>query len=88
MLPEYCCRTAIQPLNHSVAFLKEKQIILSDDAWRIVINLNISAYEDAIATIRTYTLSIEKQKTEFTPFSELKQVESLLDTLEFKLHDF
>jgi hypothetical protein len=31
---------------------------------------------------------VEKQKTEFTPASELKQVESLLDTLESKLHDF
>jgi hypothetical protein len=56
-------------------FLKEKEIILSDDAWRIVMYLNISVYEDAIAKIRTDILSIERERTEFTPVSELKQVE-------------
>jgi hypothetical protein len=57
----------IQPLNYSVAFLKEKEIILSDDAWRIVINHNISVYEDAIATIRADTLLVEKQKRNSHP---------------------
>lgn len=31
---------------------------------------------------------VEKQKTEFTPFSELKQIETLLALLESKLHSF
>jgi hypothetical protein len=61
----------IQPLNRSVAFLREKELILSNDAWHIVINLDTSVYEEATATIRMDILSIEKQNTEFTPVSEL-----------------
>ena len=33
-------------------------------------------------------LLVENQKKEFTPISELKQIDSLLNTLEQKLYDF
>ena len=78
----------IQPLNHSVAFSKERDIIISSDAWRVAINLDKNTYEEAISTIRTDLRLIEGQKTEFTPVLELKQIASLLDALELKLHDF
>lgn len=78
----------IQPLNHSVVFLKERDIILSSDAWRIAIDLGVSDYEEAISTIRTDLRQIEGQRSEFAPLSELKQVETLLDALELKLHYF
>jgi hypothetical protein len=75
-------------LNHSVAFSKERDIIISSDAWRVAINLDTNTYEEAISTIRTDLRLIEGQKTEFTPVLELKQIASLLDALEMKLHDF
>ena len=78
----------IQPLNHSVAFSKERDIIISSDAWRVAINLDTNTYEEVISTIRTDLHLIEGQKTEFTPVLELKQIASLLDALEMKLHDF
>jgi hypothetical protein len=61
---------------------------LSSDVWRVAINLDLNSYEEAISTIRTDIRLIEGQRNEFTPVSELKQVEILLDTLELKLHYF
>ena len=77
----------IQPLNHSLIFLKEKDVLTSD-AWRVAVNLETGLYEEAVSTIEGDLLLVEKQKREFTPTSELRQIETLLDTLELKLHTF
>jgi len=61
---------------------------MSSDAWHVVVNLDTNVYEEAISAIRTDLRLIEERKTEFTPVLELKQVVSLLDALELKLHDF
>ena len=49
----------IQPLNHSVVFLKEKDIFLTNDVWRIVIDVYMSSYEDAVATVQADIISLE-----------------------------
>jgi len=33
-------------------FLKEKDIFLTNDVWRIVIEVDMSAYKDAVATVK------------------------------------
>jgi mannitol-specific phosphotransferase system IIBC component len=78
----------IQPLNQSVIFSKHTGIILTNDAWRVAIDLDSSQYKEIISALKGDLLLVESQKKEFTPVSELHQVESLLDTLEFKLSDF
>ena len=78
----------IQPLNHTAIFLKETDIILTSDTWRIVLHVNLSRCTDAISIIRSDLLLVEQQKREFTPIYELKQIESLLEILESKLSDF
>ena len=60
---------------------------MSSDAWHVAVNLNTNVYEEAISAIRTDLHSIQERKTEFIPVLELKQVASLLDSLEL-LHDF
>jgi len=35
----------VQPLNHSVVFFKEMYIILTNDAWLIAIDRDMSTYE-------------------------------------------
>ena len=77
----------IQPLNHTAIFLKETDIVLTSDTWRIVLPVNLSRYTDAISIIRS-DLLVEQQKRDFTPIYELKQIESLLEILESKLSDF
>ena len=61
---------------------------MTNDAWRVAIDLDTSQYEEIISTLKGDLLLVESQKKEFTPVSELHQVELLLDTLEFKLSDF
>jgi len=51
-------KLVIQPLNHSVVFLKE-DIFLTNDVWRIVIDVYMSSYEDAVATVQADIISLE-----------------------------
>ena len=46
------------------------------------LDLNTNAYEEIISTVKGDLLLVENQKKEFTPISELKQIDSLLNTLE------
>jgi len=78
----------IQRTNHSVQFLKDKDIILSSDAWHVAVSLNVSIYEDVLSNIKSDPSVIELNKQEFTPTSELRQVETLVDSLENKLEQF
>ena len=75
----------VLPVNKSVLFLKEKNVIFTSDAWRVTIDIDTQVYEDAIATVRNNLTSVEKQRKEFAPVAELKQVGNLLNTLELRL---
>jgi hypothetical protein len=78
----------IQPLNHSVAFLKQTDIILTSDTWRAVVDIESSTYSDTISTVKSDLLLIESQKKEHTPIYELKQIEAQLQVIESKPQDF
>jgi hypothetical protein len=43
---------SIRPVNHSVIFLKETDVILTNDQWHVAIDLNTDTYEEIIATIK------------------------------------
>ena len=34
----------VQPLNHTVVFLKETEIVVTSDTWRIALNIDSSTY--------------------------------------------
>jgi len=78
----------VQPLNHSVLFLIDSDIILSSDAWHVALNLYISTYEDVLFSIKSHLGIILGNQEEFTPLSELRQVVTLVDNLESKLGQF
>ena len=40
------------PINHGVVFVKHKDVVLTSDYWRIVVNFDLSAYEDATTILR------------------------------------
>jgi len=80
--------TFVQPLNRSVIFLKERDVILSNDVWRIAINIEMEPYEEALSIIRGDLLTVGERKQEFTFNSELKLIDTLLTTSETKLHTF
>jgi len=52
----------IQPLNHSMILLKEKDVILTNDVWRIVVDFEMGPYEQVISTIKEDLLIAEGQK--------------------------
>jgi hypothetical protein len=74
----------IQRTNKSVLFLKEKDVILTNEHWRVAIDLDTSCYERVVTAIRGDLMVVSKQK-EFTSISELKQIEILLNILENRL---
>jgi hypothetical protein len=78
-------RARYSATNRSVVFLKEREIILTSETWRVAIDISIVPYEDAISIIKEHLLVIEKHKQEFTPISELKTINTLLVTLQSKL---
>jgi hypothetical protein len=53
----------VQPINRTVVFLKVREVVLSNDAWRVAIDISPGTYEETASTIRTDLLAIEKQKT-------------------------
>ena len=78
----------VQPLRNNIIFLKETDIPVTNDAWRIAVDIDIRTYKDIIFTIRQDLLLVEHNKKEFTSISEIRQIELLLKCLESKLHDF
>jgi hypothetical protein len=78
----------VQPLNHSVILLKEFDIFLTSDTWRIALDFNLSTYYEVISTVKADIFSVEQQKLEFTSVSEFRQNEIQLQILECKLNYF
>ena len=74
--------------NNSVMFLKQEDIILTDDAWHVTAELEVNSYEEAVLTIRNDLRVIYESKREFTSIAELRQIEVLLDTLETRIQNF
>jgi hypothetical protein len=54
--------TAVEnvPLNGSVAFLKDTEVYITRDYWRIVVNFDFTVCEDAIAMLRSEMWEREK----------------------------
>ena len=78
----------IQPLNNGVLFLKEADIILASDDWRIAVDFDISGYYETISAIKTDLLTVERQRKEFTSIVEFQQIDLFLQTFESKLRTF
>jgi hypothetical protein len=68
--------------------VKERDVILLNDHWRVEVNVNLSMYHEVLSTVKSDLLAIEKQRKEFTLTSELKQIELFVRILEDKLNDF
>jgi hypothetical protein len=75
------------PLNHSVLFVKEKDMFLTSDCWRIVVNFDLTAYEDTTSTLREDLFQMEEITNRTFPIGELIHVESALFSLEIKTAD-
>jgi len=80
LLLSIAAETFVHPLQRSITFLKERDITLSNDVWRIAIDVEMEPYEEALSIIRGDFLTVGERKQEFN--SELKLIDTLLTTLE------
>ena len=55
----------VQPLNHSFIFVKERDV-LSNDQWRVAVNVNLSTYHEVLSAVKSDLLAVEQQRKEFT----------------------
>jgi len=51
-----------RPINSNVIFLKQTDITVTNDAWRIAVDIDTRTYRDIIATIRQDLLLVEQNK--------------------------
>jgi hypothetical protein len=75
------------PLNGSVILVEGKPVILTNDYWKIVINVNLSVYEDVIANLRGDLSQIEGFSQSYSAVREMQKVENTLASLENKLRE-
>jgi hypothetical protein len=76
----------VQPLNKSVPFVKERDVILYNDHRHVAVNVNLSTCHEVLSTVKSDLLAIEKQRKEFTSTSELQQIELFVRILEGKFN--
>jgi len=68
-------------------FLKETDIFLTDDSWRIAIEIDLNPYEEAISTIRADLIAVEQRRKDFILPPNYSQLKHSLQH-ESKLHSF
>jgi hypothetical protein len=69
-------------LKQNNVFIKQEDIILTNDDWKIVVNIELAFYEELLAKLKDELHQTYNEDTLFTLIHELKQVENLLDKLE------
>jgi len=87
LLNQITAEITILPLNHGVAFVKERDIVLTNGNWHLAIDLDTTTYLEVVAIVREDLLQVERQRREFTADADLKQIENLVGTLERKIND-
>jgi hypothetical protein len=70
-----------------VVFVKHKDVVLTSDYWRFVVNFDLSAYEDATIILREDLFRVKETAKRATQIGELRQLERTLASLENKLGD-
>ena len=42
--------------------MKERDVVLSNDQWRVAVNVNLSTYYEVLSTVKSDLLAVEQQK--------------------------
>jgi hypothetical protein len=67
--------------------VKEKDLILTSDYWKIIVNFDLMPYEDVITTLREDLRELKEVSKQYLPIGELRYVETALIVVENKLAD-
>jgi hypothetical protein len=74
------------PVNNSIVFLQEKDVMFTNDVWKIVINVDLASYEDVIAELYQELVHAQEFNDTYTSARELQQVKVILMLLEERLN--
>jgi len=75
-------------IHQNTIFIKQRDIILTNDAWTVIVNLDFSTYEQTIAKLRDDLYFIQKFKSPLAPVHELSHIEYVLQKLEDEIYAF
>jgi hypothetical protein len=79
---------SVTEVAQNTVFTQEKELILTNDAWKIVVNLDLVFYEDVVAQLRDDLQEIYRSRAQFTTVKELQHVENLLNIVERDINLF
>ena len=73
------------PLNQSIVFVNEQDIILSNDRSRLIVHFDLTSFKDVITTLHKVLTRVKETAGRATPVGELRQVDLALSSVEDKL---
>ena len=69
-------------------FLKEREVILSNEFWQVAIDVTLMPYEEALSVIEGDLLEIRNHRQEFASESEIGLIGTLLTTFRVETTSF
>jgi len=82
------CRPVRPTFERKCCVFERNIFFLTDDSWRIAIQIDLYPYDETISTIRADLLAVEQRRKDFTFTFKPQSIETLLTALESKLHNF
>jgi hypothetical protein len=74
-----------KPLDGSVSFVKNNDVYVTSDYWRIVVPFGFVDYEEVVTQLRTETFELQETAKLTAPAGELQHLKKALNCLEGKL---
>jgi hypothetical protein len=68
---------AVSQINHTVAFLRQKDVVLSDDRWLAVISSNLTHHPAVLTELESKLHTAKEMTEQSTSIGELLQIEAL-----------
>jgi hypothetical protein len=73
------------PLNGSVAFVKNSDVYMTSDYLRIVVHFGFKEYDEVVAQLQTEVFGLQEITKLVAPAGELDHLKKALNSLENKL---
>jgi mannitol-specific phosphotransferase system IIBC component len=80
-----CAQLVLKLLRHSVVFVKDVDVILTIDYWRVVVNFVLTAFEVVVTTLHEDLARVKELARRMKPNGELRQVDLAMSSFEVKL---
>jgi hypothetical protein len=74
-----------KPLSGSLAFVKDKDIYVTSEYWRIIVNFGFTEYKEVTTQLRTEIFELQDIVKLTAPAGELQHLKKALNSLESKL---